>query len=110
MLAGCGDGPRDWKVSGGADGRVDAVAVEAAALACDDRASMTPACVRVAVALALRAVLRDVPLAVRVRGHVARVDSDVAAVLGKLGAQTGGHAVDAGSRISLYARSLAVKR
>jgi hypothetical protein len=71
---------------------------------------MAPACVRVAVALALRADLGDEPLPVRVRGHIARVDSDVAAVLGKLGAQTGGHAVDAAVKISLYARSLAVKR
>jgi hypothetical protein len=54
MLACRGDGPRDGKIGGGADRGVDRVAVEPAALPRADGAAMTPACVRVAVALALR--------------------------------------------------------
>jgi hypothetical protein len=44
---------------------------------------------------ALAPTLADEPLTVRVRGHVGPVDGDVAAKLGKLGVQGGGHAVNA---------------
>src|SRR5206468_2154503 len=63
----------------GADGRVDAVAVEAAALASRHGGTVPPGCVRVAVDLALRASVVEEPLAVAVGGHVARVDSNLAA-------------------------------
>src|SRR3712207_6467171 len=81
--------PRQRKVGLDADGHVDLVAVEPAAL------PMAPSGVRVAVALALRAVLRQVALAVRVGGHVGAVDGDIPAHVGKVPAKARGHASDA---------------
>src|SRR5579884_1987863 len=75
---------------------MDAIAVEAATLARRDCGAMAPRGVRVAEPLALRAVLREIPLAVREGGHVARVDRHVTAELGELCAQRREHAGDAG--------------
>jgi hypothetical protein len=68
------DLPRERKPGDGADGGVDAVAVEAAALARRYGGAVAPGCVGVAVDLPLRAAVADVLLAVAVGGHVARVE------------------------------------
>jgi hypothetical protein len=80
------DLPRDREVGSRARGHVEAVAVEPAALPGGDSRAVSPGGVRVGEPLPLRAVLGDEPLAVRVRGEVGGVDSEVASVLGKLGA------------------------
>jgi hypothetical protein len=71
------------------------VAVKRAGRAGGDRRAVTPGGVRVAVALALRATLVEVLLAVGVGGHVGSVDGDGLAQFGELLVQGGGHAVHA---------------
>ncbi len=70
--------PRQREVRRGADSRVDLVAVVPAALASRDGRAMPPQGIGVAVLVrvALPAVLRDEPLAVRVGGEVGAVDGD----------------------------------
>ena len=81
------DLPRDREVRASANSGVNLVAVEPAALARRDSRAVAPARVRVGVALALGAVLREVALTVRVDGQVGSVDGEVAAELGLLGAE-----------------------
>jgi hypothetical protein len=90
------DLPGDREVRLRADGRVDLEAVETAALARRDCRAVTPARVGIGEALALRAVLGKVALAVRVRGQVARVDGEVAAEVGVLPMEAVEDASDAG--------------
>src|SRR5437763_3249720 len=94
MAAGCLNLPREREAGLGADGGVDAVPVEAAALPCGDGAAVAPRCVRVAVGLPFRAVLVEELLAVGVGGHVARVDSNLAPHVGVVLAQGGGERVE----------------
>jgi hypothetical protein len=94
----------------GADGGVDLVAVEPAALAGRDGGAVAPGGVGVAVALALRAVLGEVALAVGVGGQVGAVDGDVAAHVRVLGVQGRGHGVDAACEQVAVDAQLAVKR
>jgi hypothetical protein len=61
----------------GADGRAELVPVEAATLAGAHGAAVSPCRVRVAEPLTLSSALAEVPLPVRVGGHVARVDGDI---------------------------------
>jgi hypothetical protein len=68
---------------------VEAVSVEAAALAGGDGGAVAPRGIGVAEPLALRAVLGDVPLAVRVGREVACVDGYVSSILERLRAQSG---------------------
>jgi len=59
---------------------------------------VAPGGVGIAVALALRAVLGQEPLAVRVGAHVARVDADMLAHRRKFGAQRRHDAIQAGAQ------------
>ena len=89
VAAGRLDLPRERKPGDGADGGMDLVPVEAAALARADGGAMPPRCVRIGVCLALGAAVVEEPLPVRVRGHVGSVDSDLAAHVGMVFAQGG---------------------
>jgi len=79
------------------DGGVDAVAVEAAALAGRDCRAVTPRSIVVAVFVipALASSLAYEPLAVRVGREIARVDGEVAAHVGVLTMQPFENAHDA---------------
>ena len=88
------DLPGERQASGGADGEVEFVAVVSASPAGRDGRTVAPGGVRVAVPLALRAVLTDEPLTVSERGHVARVDSDVSPQARERGLEGGGYAVE----------------
>jgi hypothetical protein len=63
---------------------VDAIAVEAAALASADGGTVAPRCVRVAVDVSLRAAVVEVLLTVPVCGHVGSVDGNLATHIGVL--------------------------
>src|SRR5439155_18744579 len=69
------DAPCDRKPRPSASREVELIAVETAALAGADRASVSPRSVRVAETLALPSALADVPLPVRIRRQVGGVDS-----------------------------------
>ena len=73
------DLPRERQIGLGADSHVEAISVEAAALARRDGGAVAPGSIRVAVLLAFRPVLVLVALAVRVCGHVGGVDGDIPA-------------------------------
>src|SRR5690348_17266420 len=74
---------------------MDAVAVEAAALAGGDGAPVSPGGVGVAVGLPLRASVVEVLLAVAVGGHVAGVDSHLSSHVRVVLAQRSGERVEA---------------
>jgi hypothetical protein len=88
--------PRQRQAGDRADNLVELVAVERSGRPGADRRAVAPSGVRVAVGLALRPALVQVPLAVGVSGQVAGVNGDGLAQLGKLLVQGGGHAVNAG--------------
>jgi len=69
--------PRERQVGLRSRRHVQAVAVEAAALACADGGAVPPGGVGVGELLAFPSALRDVPLPVRIRGHVGGVDRHV---------------------------------
>src|SRR5439155_12169106 len=96
VTPGCLDLPRERQARLGADGGVDAISVEAAALARRDGAAVPPTRVRVAVGLPLRAILVEEPLAVGIGGHVARVDSGLRAHVGIVVAEGRGERVKTG--------------
>ena len=82
------DLPGDGKLGFRTDRRLNLVPVKAAALPRRDGAAVPPRCVGVGEPLPLRPVLRDEPLTVRVGRKIARVDSEVAPVLGQLRADS----------------------
>src|SRR5205823_4764378 len=87
VLAGALDLPGERQAGARTDSGVNAISVEATALASADRAPVSPRCVGVREPLALGAVLADEPLAVRVGGEVRGVDGDVAPVVRKFRAK-----------------------
>ncbi len=91
MVPGRLDLPRDGKLGTRADGRLNLEPVETAALPGRDCGTVSPRGVRVGVAFALRPVLGEEPLAVRVGGHVGGVDRDVPAIVGQLGTEGRAH-------------------
>ena len=65
---------------------------------------MTPGRVGIGEALALRAVVVEVALPVRVGRKVGAVEGHIAPVLGKFGAQGSGYTVEAGERFRVFAQ------
>src|SRR5205823_8813752 len=95
VSAGALDAPRERQARTGASREMNLETVERSRTARADRAPVPPGGIGVAVVLADWAALRDVPLAVRVRGQVGCVDSHVPGDAGKLGLQGGGDPVQA---------------
>ncbi len=99
------DPPSDGEVGLSAYGGMDSIPVEPTALARAHRRAVSPARVRVGVPLALRAVLREIALPIRVGGQVGSVDGEVAPEFGLLGAEPVEYAGDARvERESVYRR------